>query len=260
MPRRPILLALLIAGRDHAGVRAPGPRRHRRDRTERRWARRRPPVVGTTLDGAAFDLASLRGKPVVVNFWGPIVRPLPRRIPAARGQAWPSTRADGFTVVGVLTDDPVEPARDFVARVRRRPGRRWSTRTRRSRRAYRVAARPQTYFVDRAGIIRLDPDRRADRRRLRAPVRADRRSDDRRPDGRRRTGWSSATGRGRCSTASRSTVAAGELVALLGPNGAGKTTTVEIVEGYRRADGGTVAGPRRRPGRRRARRSGPGSG
>ncbi len=35
-------------------------------------------------------------------------------------------------------------------------------------------------------------------------------------------------------------VAPGELVALLGPNGAGKTTTVEIVEGYRRADAGTV--------------------
>ena len=33
----------------------------------------------------------------------------------------------------------------------------------------------------------------------------------------------------------------GELVALLGPNGAGKTTTVEIVEGYRRRDGGTVS-------------------
>jgi len=32
----------------------------------------------------------------------------------------------------------------------------------------------------------------------------------------------------------------GELVALLGPNGAGKTTIVEIIEGYRRADGGTV--------------------
>ena len=35
-------------------------------------------------------------------------------------------------------------------------------------------------------------------------------------------------------------VEAGELVGLLGPNGAGKTTTVEIVEGYRRADGGSV--------------------
>ena len=36
------------------------------------------------------------------------------------------------------------------------------------------------------------------------------------------------------------TAARGEVTALLGPNGAGKTTTVEICEGYRRADGGTV--------------------
>jgi ABC-2 type transport system ATP-binding protein len=35
-------------------------------------------------------------------------------------------------------------------------------------------------------------------------------------------------------------VGAGEIVAILGPNGAGKTTTVEVIEGYRRADGGTV--------------------
>jgi ABC-2 type transport system ATP-binding protein len=33
----------------------------------------------------------------------------------------------------------------------------------------------------------------------------------------------------------------GEVFGLLGPNGAGKTTTVEILEGYRRADGGTVS-------------------
>ena len=35
-------------------------------------------------------------------------------------------------------------------------------------------------------------------------------------------------------------VAEGEIFALLGPNGAGKTTTVEILEGLRRADGGTA--------------------
>jgi ABC-2 type transport system ATP-binding protein len=34
--------------------------------------------------------------------------------------------------------------------------------------------------------------------------------------------------------------AAGEVLAVLGPNGAGKTTTVEICEGYRRPDAGTV--------------------
>jgi ABC-2 type transport system ATP-binding protein len=37
------------------------------------------------------------------------------------------------------------------------------------------------------------------------------------------------------------TVAEGEVFALLGPNGAGKTTTVEILEGFRRRDGGKVS-------------------
>jgi ABC-2 type transport system ATP-binding protein len=36
-------------------------------------------------------------------------------------------------------------------------------------------------------------------------------------------------------------IGAGEVFGLLGPNGAGKTTTVEILEGYRTRDAGTVA-------------------
>jgi ABC-2 type transport system ATP-binding protein len=36
-------------------------------------------------------------------------------------------------------------------------------------------------------------------------------------------------------------VGAGEIFAFLGPNGAGKTTTVEILEGYRRRNGGEVS-------------------
>ena len=43
----------------------------------------------------------------------------------------------------------------------------------------------------------------------------------------------------------------GEVLALLGPNGAGKTTSVEILEGYRKRDGGRVSvlgvDPARRP-------------
>jgi ABC-2 type transport system ATP-binding protein len=35
-------------------------------------------------------------------------------------------------------------------------------------------------------------------------------------------------------------IASGEIFGLLGPNGAGKTTTVEILEGYRERDGGSV--------------------
>src|SRR3974390_77920 len=49
------------------------------------------------------------------------------------------------------------------------------------------------------------------------------------------------------------TVARGQIFALLGPNGAGKTTTVEILEGYRSRDGGTVQVLGYDPGRQRQR-------
>ena len=47
-------------------------------------------------------------------------------------------------------------------------------------------------------------------------------------------------------------VVEGEIFGLLGPNGAGKTTTVEILEGYRRRDGGEVTVFGFDPGRERA--------
>jgi ABC-2 type transport system ATP-binding protein len=49
------------------------------------------------------------------------------------------------------------------------------------------------------------------------------------------------------------TVERGQIFALLGPNGAGKTTTVEILEGYRSRDGGTVKVLGYDPGRQRQR-------
>src|SRR6266567_3937884 len=46
------------------------------------------------------------------------------------------------------------------------------------------------------------------------------------------------------------TIATGEVFALLGPNGAGKTTIVEILEGHRKRDAGTVSGLGFDPARR----------
>jgi ABC-2 type transport system ATP-binding protein len=46
------------------------------------------------------------------------------------------------------------------------------------------------------------------------------------------------------------TVAAGEFFGILGPNGAGKTTTLELVEGLRRPDGGSVSLLGEQPGLR----------
>ena len=152
MPRRPILLALLVAVVTTAGilvlVRAGA------GGTDDRVAvgQPAPAIVGTTLDGAAFDLAGLRGKPVVVNFWGPSCVPCRDEFPLLESKQ-AEHGADGFTVLGVLTDDPVEPARDFVAKY----GGDWATVVdpdKAIKTAYRVVARPQTYFVDRSGIIR----------------------------------------------------------------------------------------------------------
>ena len=74
---------------------------------------------------------------------------------------------------GVLTDDPLGPAKDFVAEY----GATWPTVVdpdQAIKAAYRVAGRPQTYFVDADGVIRSIQFGELTRRRLRAPVRADR--------------------------------------------------------------------------------------
>ena len=111
-----------------------------------------PAIVGTTLDGDAFDLAALRGRPIVVNFWGPSCVPCRDEFPLLIDKA--AEHADeGLAIVGVLTDDPPEPARDFVAEY----GATWPTVVdpeKAAKTAYRVVGRPQTYFIDGAGIIR----------------------------------------------------------------------------------------------------------
>jgi cytochrome c biogenesis protein CcmG/thiol:disulfide interchange protein DsbE len=111
-----------------------------------------PPIVGTTLDGAPFDLAEYAGRPVIVNFWGPSCVPCREEFPLFI-EKLTEHGDDGLAIVGVLTDDPVEPARRFAADY----GATWPTvedPDRELKTAYRVAGRPQTYFVDGDGSIR----------------------------------------------------------------------------------------------------------
>jgi cytochrome c biogenesis protein CcmG/thiol:disulfide interchange protein DsbE len=65
------------------------------------------------LDGRPVDLAALRGRPVVVNFWATWCEPCVREFPLLR-QAAAGHRADRLAVVGVLTSDRPAAARDFV--------------------------------------------------------------------------------------------------------------------------------------------------
>lgn len=111
-----------------------------------------PLFSGTTLDGAAFDLVSLRGRPVIVNFWGPSCVPCRDEFPLLKAKI--DQHADtGLTVVGVLMFDAPAPARDFIAAY----GASWPTVDDPDgdiRAAYRAVARPQSYFIDAAGVLR----------------------------------------------------------------------------------------------------------
>ena len=149
--RRPLVIALLIAVATTGGVwlfvRATSG-----DQDRAGLDQPAPAIGGTTLDGETFDLAALRGRPVVVNFWGPSCVPCRDEFPLLIQKA-AEHAGDGLAIVGVLTDDPPEPARDFVTEY----GATWPTvedPDRSMKSAWRIAARPQTYFVDAEGIIR----------------------------------------------------------------------------------------------------------
>ena len=132
------------------------------------WAPRTPPAASTavqtfppgraapalrlrTLDGGRVDLAALRGRPVVVNFWAtwcePCVREFPLLARAAAGH-----RAARLAVVGVLYRDQPDAARAFV----RQHGGSWPVGVDadgRTAAAWGVVGLPQTFFVRADGTL-----------------------------------------------------------------------------------------------------------
>lgn len=111
-----------------------------------------PAIEGTTLDGTPFDLASYRGRPVIVNFWGPSCVPCRDEFPLFE-QELAAHAGDRLAIVGILTDDPVAPAQQFIKDY----GATWPTvedPTGSFKAAYRVIARPQSYFIDANGVLR----------------------------------------------------------------------------------------------------------
>jgi cytochrome c biogenesis protein CcmG/thiol:disulfide interchange protein DsbE len=111
-----------------------------------------PAIIGTTLDGQPFDLAALRGRPVLINFWGPSCVPCRDEFPLFQAKLTEHA-GDDLAIVGVLMYDAPAPALDFIEAY----GATWPTvddPAGEIRTTYRVGLRPQTYFVDADGILR----------------------------------------------------------------------------------------------------------
>ncbi len=111
-----------------------------------------PEIHGTALDGTAVDLAALRGKPVVVNFWASWCVPCRAEFPVIRDAATAHAK-DGLTVIGVLFQDDASSGKAFIDAF----GAKWATVPDADgslAKAYRVVAPPQSYFIDAKGILR----------------------------------------------------------------------------------------------------------
>jgi len=98
-----------------------------------------------------MSLASLRGKPVIVNFWPRVLPGLLRGAPLVEA-TWRKYKDQGLVMVGVVIQDKEPNAREFMRRFNytfpNGPGPRQKISI-----DFGVYGVPETFFIDRQGRI-----------------------------------------------------------------------------------------------------------
>jgi cytochrome c biogenesis protein CcmG, thiol:disulfide interchange protein DsbE len=113
-----------------------------------------PAFALTTLEGAPVSLAAYRGKVVVLNFWASWCYPACYEEAPVLEQNWRAYRERGVVVLGVAIQDKREATekfvRDFGLTFPNAPDPTGKVSV-----DYGVYGVPETFFVDRRGLIRV---------------------------------------------------------------------------------------------------------
>jgi cytochrome c biogenesis protein CcmG, thiol:disulfide interchange protein DsbE len=113
-----------------------------------------PAFALTTLEGAPVSLAAYRGKVVVLNFWASWCYPACYEEAPVLEQNWRAYRDRGVVVLGVAIQDKREASekfvRDFGLTFPNAPDPTGKVSV-----DYGVYGVPETFFVDRRGLIRV---------------------------------------------------------------------------------------------------------
>jgi cytochrome c biogenesis protein CcmG/thiol:disulfide interchange protein DsbE len=113
-----------------------------------------PDFTLQTLNGSAksIRLSDLKGQPVVINFWASWCGPCNDEAPLL-SQSWPTLKSQGVVMIGIDASYSTQEAQNFIKQYGVAYPNVEDTTNRTTAIAYGVTAFPETFFINRQGVI-----------------------------------------------------------------------------------------------------------
>lgn len=113
-----------------------------------------PDFSVTTSEGEYISLDDLRGKVVLLDFWGTWCPPCVDAVPALRDLRKRYAKESAFMIIGISSDGVEEKWRDFIVK-NQMVWPQYLDRDRKVQRAFDVSAFPTYIMIDHEGIVRF---------------------------------------------------------------------------------------------------------
>ncbi|WP_303318438.1 TlpA disulfide reductase family protein [Flavivirga abyssicola] len=114
-------------------------------------------ITFTAMDGSHIDLATMRGKVVLIDFWATYCGPCIKEMPHVR-KLYDKYRDQGFEVIGIAAND--DAAKSGIQDILKKTGANWPQRLDKGSQAsvsfhalYKIKALPTVWLLNKEGVI-----------------------------------------------------------------------------------------------------------